>query len=125
MGVWIDCDSPTQFALSRELGLQGGITIYAENVLEDNFETYNEPWASVLVEHNIVFQGKTQGLLSGVYDQNDPSNLIGVISTFTSTDPNLPTSPILNIRGTLDSDKRLYDTLVDISQNAITDSATA
>lgn len=125
MGVWIDCDAPAEFSLVKELGLQGGITIYAENVLEDNSEVFNEPWASVLVEHNIVFQGKTQGRLSAVYDQNDPPNLIGITSTFTSTDPNLPTSPILNIRGTLDSDKRLVDTLVDISQNSITDSATA
>jgi len=123
MGIWIDCDAPSQFALSRELGLQGGITIYAENVLEDSGEVYNEPWASVLVEHNIVFQGKTQGLLKGVYNNNN--DLVGVTSEFTSFDPNLAQTAILNIRGTLDSDKRLVDTATAITQNSITDSATA
>lgn len=123
MGVWIDCDSPTQFAVSRELGLQGGVTIYAENILEDSGEVYNEPWASVLVEHRIVFQGKTQGLLKGVYDASN--NLVGVTSEFTSNDPNLTESPLLNIRGTLDSDKRLTDTATAHTEVAITDSATA
>lgn len=124
MGVWIDCDAPSQFSLSRELGLEGGVTIYAENILEDSGEVYNEPWASVLVEHNIVFQGKTQGLLKGVYDLIT-NELIGVTSEFTSTDPNLTESTLRNIRGTLDSDKRLTDTAVAITEVAITDSATA
>lgn len=110
--------------MSRELGLQGGVTIYAENILEDSGEVYNEPWASVLVEHNIVFQGKTQGKLAGVYDP-DTNELIGVTSVFTSTDPNLAESTLRNIRGTLDSDKRLTDTAVAITEVAITDSATA
>jgi len=125
MGVWIDCDSPSQFSMIRELGLQGGITIYAESILEDSGEVYNEPWASVLVEHNIVFQGKTQGKLAGVYDQQDPPQLIGVTSVFTSTDPNLAESTLRNIRGTLDVDKRLTDTAVAITEVAITDSGTA
>lgn len=122
-GIWIDCESPATFSMSKELGLLGGVTIYAENILEDSGELYNEPWASVLVEHNIVFQGKTQGLLKGVYDLSN--NLIGVTSEFTINDPNLAQSPLLNIRGTLDSDNRLVDTAVAITETGITDSATA
>jgi hypothetical protein len=124
MGVWIDCDAPSQFSMIRELGLQGGVTIYAENILEDSGEVYNEPWASVLVEHNIVFQGKTQGKLAGVYDPVT-NELTGVTSVFTSTDPNLTESTLRNIRGTLDADKRLTDTAVAITEVAITDSGTA
>jgi len=125
VGVWIDCDAPAGFSMSRELGLTGGVTIYAENILEDSGEVYNEPWASVLVEHNIVFQGKTSGTLTAVYDQSNPPNLVGVSVGYTTNDPNLAQSPMLNIRGTLDSDKRLDDTAVAITETAITDSGTA
>jgi len=123
MGVWIDCDNPSEFSLTKELGLEGGITLYAENILEDSGEVYNEPWASVLVEHNIVFQGKTQGLLKGVYDQND--NLIGVTSEFTTNDVNKTQSTLLNIRGTLDVDQRLTNTDGAINQDIINDSGIA
>lgn len=124
-GVWIDCNSPQSFSMRTELGLLGGVTIYAENILEDTAEVYNEPWAFVLVEHNIVFQGKTSGTLRGVYDQQDPPQLIGVELGFTSNDPNLTQSPLLNIRGTLDADKRLTGTTAAITQADITDSSTA
>jgi hypothetical protein len=119
-GVWIDCDFPQDFSMSKELGLTGGVTIYAENILEDNSEYYNEPWASVLVEHNIVFQGKTSGSLSGVYDVSN--NLTGVSVNYTSNVPNLPLSPLKNIRGTLGADTRTHD---EITENAITDAGTA
>jgi len=124
-GVWIDCDSPSTFSMSKELGLSGGVTIYAENILEDSGEVYNEPWASVLVEHNIVFQGKVSGVLSAVYDQQDPTKLVGVSLGYTTSDPNLAQSPLRNVRGTLDTDKRLTDTATAITELAITDSATA
>lgn len=119
-GIWIDCDAPANFTMSKELGLTGGVTIYAENILEDNYELFNEGWASVLVEHNIVFQGKTSGTLAGVYDVS--GNMTGVTVGFTSNDPNLPISPLKNIRGTLDADKRTTD---EVTETAITDSATA
>lgn len=118
-GIWIDCDAPGAFSMSKELGLTGGVTLYAENILEDNYEYYNEPWAQVLVEHNIVFQGKTSGQLAGVYDVSN--NLVGVSLGFTSNDPNMTQTPIKNIRGTL-NDKRTTD---EITETAITDSATA
>ena len=125
MGIWIDCDAPGAFSMSKELGLTGGVTIYAENILEDAGEIFNEPWASVLVEHNIVFQGKTSGLLSAVYDQQDPPQLVGVSVGYTTHDPNLAESPLRNVRGTLDSDKRLTTTDGEITEAPITDSATA
>lgn len=120
MGIWIDCDAPAGFSMSRELGLTGGITIYAENILEDNYEYYNEPWASVMVEHNIVFQGKTSGQLAGVYDESQ--NLVGVKLGYTTNDPNKVQTLLTNIRGTLDADKRTDD---EVTETAITDSATA
>lgn len=119
-GIWIDCDSPATFSMTKELGLSGGVTIYAENILEDNYEVWNEGWASVLVEHSIVFQGKTSGTLAGVYD--GAGELTGVTVGFTTNDPNLAVTPLKNIRGTLDADKRTTD---EITETAITDSATA
>jgi len=120
MGIWIDCDSPATFSMSKELGLTGGVTIYAENILEDNYEVWNEAWASVLIEHNIVFQGKTSGALSGVYDGE--GNMTGVSLGFTTNDPNKTITPLKSIRGTLDVDKRTTD---EVTETAITDSATA
>jgi len=67
MGVWLDCQTPAGFSMTRELGLKGGITLYAENILEDSAELFNEPWAEITVEHSIVFQGKVSTGLEGVY----------------------------------------------------------
>lgn len=120
MGIWIDCDMPANFSMSKELGLTGGITIYAENILEDNYEVFNEGWATVLVEHNIVFQGKTSGSLNGVYDAD--SNLTGVSVNYTTNVPNLVPSSLKNIRGTLGDDTR---TANEITENPITDAGTA
>lgn len=119
-GVWIDCDAPANFTMSKELGLTGGVTIYAENILEDNYEVWNEAWASVLIEHNIVFQGKTSGTLAGVYDAS--GNMTGVTVGFTTNDPNVPITPLKNLRGTLDADKRTDN---EVTETAITDSGTA
>lgn len=106
-GVWIDCDNPSAFTMSKELGLTGGITLYAENILEDNYEVFNEPWATVVVEHNIVFQGKTSNSLSGVYDEDQ--NLVGVtIGQIRLADLPLQATPFVNISGTLDNDTRTY-----------------
>lgn len=118
-GIWIDCQSPGSFTMSKELGLTGGVTIYAENVVEDNYEVWNEPWASVLVEHNIVFQGKVSGSLSGVYDAS--GNLTGVTVLNEANLANKTASPLKNIRGTLD-DTRTQSETVEVS---ITDLGTA
>jgi len=110
-GVWIDCENPANFSMAKELGLTGGVTIYAESILEDNFEALNEPWATVVIEHNIVFQGKTSNSLSGVYDGEN--QLIGV--TINKIDPGLifVQSPLTNVAGTLSIDTRTRVTEVD------------
>lgn len=60
-GVWLDCDeflsSDTQ--ITRTIGCSGGISIYAENVLEDILEALNEPWANCEITYDLVFEGKT------------------------------------------------------------------
>ena len=60
--VWFDCQSLTSADgenMRRNLGLQGTITLYAENFIEDNYEFYNEPWATVKLTYNVSFQGRT------------------------------------------------------------------
>lgn len=60
-GMWLDCDefisSDTQ--ITRSIGCSGGITLYAEDVVEDLGEGLNEPWANVEVTYDVVFEGKT------------------------------------------------------------------
>lgn len=64
-GVWLDCQSIySDTTLLSRLGLTGGITMYAENLVEDKLEIWNEPWADCVVEFGCVFQGKTIGNIS-------------------------------------------------------------
>lgn len=64
-GIWLDTQSiySEQDVLQRQ-GCFGGVTIYGENVLEENLELFNEPFASIELEWNCVFQGKTSASLS-------------------------------------------------------------
>jgi len=103
-GIWLDTDNPAGFSMSKELGLTGGVTIYAEDLLEDSREVFNEPWAEVEVQYNIVFQGKTSNKLSGVYVDG---NLVGV--TINKIDVNImrPLTEPQAIRGTLDADVQI------------------
>lgn len=98
-GVWIDCQSPGTFTMAKELGLTGAITLYAENIVEDVGEVFNEPWAEILVEYNIVFQGKTNSSLSAVRDAS--GNLIGVTVNDNSTIVSLTPTVPLEVRGDL------------------------
>lgn len=107
-GVWIDCQSPATFSMAKELGLTGGITCYAENVLEDNYELWNEPWATVLVETNIVFQGKVSSSLVGQY--NEGGQLTGIVVSNDAFVTNLPLTPLRNVRGSLSNDTHYYKT---------------
>jgi len=106
-GVWIDCGAPGQFSMATELGLKGSITLYAENILEDTLEVFNEPWATVSVEYNIVFQGKSSNSYSGVYDGE--GNLTGVTINAVNSLDILPMSPQTMVSGTLSSDTRTKD----------------
>lgn len=58
---WLDTGAflSTDTQITRTIGCSGGITIYAENLLEDSGELLNEPWAMVEVIYDCVFQGKT------------------------------------------------------------------
>lgn len=112
MGVWLDCQSPGTFSVAQELGLGGSITLYAENLLEDNYEAFNEPWATVLIEHNIVFQGKTSNSLTGVYDLS--GELMGVtINALSLADNKLPSLRV-NVSGTLSKDTRTQDEITEV-----------
>lgn len=113
-GVWLDCDDPATFSMSKELGLTGGITIYAEDLLEDSREVFNEPWAEVEVQYNIVFQGKTSNKLTGVY--NELSELVGVCINKVDVNIMRPLTEPQGIRGTLDADVQIGQ---DASGNAL------
>lgn len=118
-GVWIDCDSPAAFTMAKELGLGGGITMYAESLLEDNSEIFNEPWAEITVEYNIVFQGKTSNSLRAIRDEN--GDLIGVGVIKVPTAELLALSPLVNVRGSLEDDTRTQN---EITEDTITDVGT-
>jgi len=119
-GVWLDCQSPSTFSMAKELGLTGGITIYGENFLEDNYEIFNEIWAEVTIEYNIVFQGKTSNNLTGVYDPS--GNLTGI--TIEAVKPaDFKTQSVLkNVRGSLGQDTL---TTSDTTELPITDKGPA
>ena len=114
-GVWVDCQNQGAFTMVKELGLSGGVTLYAENIVEDNYELWNEPWASVLIEHNIVFQGKTSSSLSGTYDGD--GNLVSLTLAPHLATENVALSVLTNVRGTL-HDKRTDN---EITETAIGD----
>jgi len=103
-GVWIDCQAAGSFTLAKELGLTGTINMYAEDILEDNYEVFNEPICQVEIYYNIVFQGKVSTTLSGVYDASGV--LTGVTVNTIDETVLLPETPFTNISGTLSKDTR-------------------
>ena len=73
--TWLDCSKlgPTQdnaFDLRNNIGLAGTITVYAENFIEDNYEIFNEPWATFIVEYNVSFQGRTGSAIAVSVDED-------------------------------------------------------
>lgn len=73
-GVWLDTSTLanmySDLPMLDRMGGFGGITLYAENLPEDNGEIFNEPWASVEIRYNCVFQGKTSSTVSWDPDTN-------------------------------------------------------
>ena len=58
--VWLDTGNIFEDeTLLKRLGANGGIYVYAENMLEDIGEFINEPYASVYITYKCVFRGKT------------------------------------------------------------------
>lgn len=64
-GVWLDCQNIySDTTLLTRLGLTGTIGMYAENLLEDNLEIFNEPFCNAEITYNCVFQGKNSASVS-------------------------------------------------------------
>lgn len=56
--VWLDTANIFEDStLLKRLGLLGNIGVYAENLVEDKGEIFNEPYADVRIEYSMVFQG--------------------------------------------------------------------
>lgn len=85
----------------RNMGLYGNIAIYAENLVEDWGEVINEPWASIVVTYNVVFQGKNQAQLSIMEDDN--GNKVVTLKDYDVT-LNKEPSKIKNVKGTWQSE---------------------
>jgi len=100
-GIWLDCQNIySDDTLLTRLGLTGGIYLYAENILEDNSEIVNEPWAQVEITYGCVFRGKTSTNLS--YDA-----VTGAV-TMTPTQPGqiMANTPVTALYGTIKDDVR-------------------
>lgn len=110
-GTWLDCQalaySSADQLLSR-IGCFGSICLYAENLIEDKLEIFNEPLADILVEYNCVFQGKTSASLSV-----DLSGNI-LIKPDTAT-PVVPSPTFQLLTGSISGNKRF-----DLSGNLVT-----
>lgn len=96
-GVWLNCqDIYSDETLLQRLGAYGGVGLYAENVLEDAGEIFNEPWASLEISYDCVFQGKVSAVLTQDESGNvciapptattvAPSRIVGISGTFNDT----------------------------------------
>lgn len=120
--MWFDCtgdrNGPTnQSQIVQTLGCNGGITIYAENLLEDAGEVINEPWAECVIEWDVVFQGRVPQKTSFQLDES--GNVIGY--TVTPNDPAEKKAMSLSASrmGTI-QDTRLTDTVVSNNEEDIT-----
>jgi len=116
MGVWLDTGNIySDTTLLTRLGALGGITLYAENLLEDRAELFNEPWAQITCEYNCVFQGKTSASLAFADD--------GTITVSPQNDaPLVPSSSLLNVRGSIRDTRVRQDASGNFIDDVITDS---
>lgn len=99
--VWLDCQTPANSPqIAQSLGLNGGICLYAENLIEDIAEIFNEPVAQIEVSFNCVFQGKTSASLTF---ETDPETGLVTSICMTPVNPalNLVETPLVNVRGTI------------------------
>jgi len=119
-GIWLDCNSTNQdkLGLIDSLGLNGGITFYAENLPEDSGEIFNEPWAEIRMEFHVVFRGKVSGNLSFTIGEDGiPS---GVSLTAPTGEALKPLSTLFNVRGSI-ADNLLLETVEEDATAAIDD----
>jgi len=92
-GIWLDCRQETvDTTLLQRLGALGGVFVYLENILEDNSEIFNEPWAAIEWEYHCVFRGKNIASLTfandGTCSLKPPELLAAPVAT-----------PLINVRG--------------------------
>lgn len=122
VNTWFDTQSDrygpsNQQQIVQTLGCNGGITIYAEDLLEDSLEIVNEPWAECVIEWDVVFQGRVPPKTSFALDSS--GNVLSY--TITPNDPaeKKPQSLSTSVRGTI-QDTRLTDTVASNNATDIT-----
>ena len=101
-GVWLDCQDPkagNSSAILNTLGLAGGVTMYAENLIEDAGELISEPWAQLEYMWDIVFCGKAASSMSFATDEG--GNVTAVTLTSSESVPSAALTPLRNLRGTI------------------------
>jgi len=85
VNVWFSCAAPPTPQYVNQYGgygIQGGVAFYAENLLEDVAELYNEPIGVYNITYHIEFSGKTLPKVLSTVDLS--GNQILVLSTSTS-----------------------------------------
>lgn len=120
-GVWLDTANLYEdTSLLKQIGANGGVFLYAENILEDANELINEPFADVHIWYNVVFRGKTQGSLS--YDTETGAVTVRSLDTLPSL---LEPTPLGNFRGTIKDSIKLPDSEEGEAEAPITDETLA
>ena len=101
--TWLDCQklqtNDNAFDLRNNIGLAGTITVYAENFIEDNYEIFNEPWATFIVEYNVSFQGRTGSAVAVSVDED--GNPTQIVLKPHPVEVDKPVCAPKNVKGTL------------------------
>lgn len=97
-GQWLNTNDPNyRGALGDMMGLAGTVSMYAENFPEGYGELINEPWATVTLTYDIVFEGKVQPNLT--YATDASGNLTSVTMTRLTLDEDYPECLPQNVQG--------------------------
>lgn len=93
-GVWLDTQNIFEdTSLLKRLGLTGGIYMYAENLLEDKGELFNEPFATIEYTYNCVFMGRAATSTSVASD--------GSVTVKALEGSDIAPTPLVGIKGTI------------------------
>lgn len=114
-GVWLDAQNPSasnKQGLVESLGLTGGVTFYAENLVEDAGEIFNEPWAEVCFQFDVVFRGKTSGSMSFETDEGGKVTAVRLTNELTG-EALKPLSTLHGLRGSIADSLIVQGTLDD------------
>lgn len=103
-GIWLDTNAPTDKSqLVKGMGLQGGLSVYGENFLEDGGEVWNEPLGTFTIWWRVVFQGKVAGKVT--YNSETQEVCIRPAETL----PLKPVNPIYSQHGTIADTRMTLD----------------